>query len=92
MNNTNEKTGTLGEELYLVHLRRHQGEEPKPEDFDHEGGTPMKRDRGLSAGEELWQVYLKRSQGVQMDDIEDEALKEKVKPCPYNLRTRAQHK
>jgi hypothetical protein len=77
MSNTT-KAATVGEELYLVHLRRHEGEEPKAEDFDHTQ-TPTKRDRGLSAGEELWQIHLKRSRGEEVDEE-----KEGLSPSPSN--------
>jgi hypothetical protein len=88
------KTKTVGEELYLVHLRRHEGEEPRPEDFDFE--NPPKK-RSYSAGEELWNVHMKRVRGLEPDvDCEkpegtaahDEPPKEDTKPCRYNLRTR----
>lgn len=89
------KPETAGEELYLVHLRRHEGEEPREEDFDHEEGP---RKRGHSIGEELWEVHVKRSLGVKPDiDQEDDGSKKddapKVAPkgpneCRYNLRSR----
>lgn len=88
--NNSFKAETAGEELYLVHLRRREGEAPKAEDFDV-SGTPTKRDRGLSAGEELWQIHLKRSRGEDDDDDDDkeqQANQGEVKPCRYNLRTR----
>ena len=91
MNNMVTKAETVGEELYLVHLRRHEGEEPKVEDFDFTTTrTPhTTRDRSLSAGEELWRIHLKRSRGEEgEDDKDDDRRKEETKPCRYNLRTR----
>lgn len=84
---TEEKPETVGEELYLVHLRRHEGEDPRPEDFDLDS-SPKKR--SSSIGEELWNVHVKRSRGMEPDEEKDaqETLKEESKPCRYNLRTR----
>jgi hypothetical protein len=85
------KPKTVGEELYLVHLRRHEGDEPKVEDFDFTTTpNPTPRDRSLSAGEELWRIHLQRSQGVEGGEEKEEDLlrKEETKPCRYNLRTR----
>jgi hypothetical protein len=86
-----DKPVSAGEELFLVHLQRHSGVEPRAEDFDHE--TPHKPHH--TSGEELWEVHLKRSQGLEPDyDKEDVANKEAVqqeiqkKDCPYNLRSR----
>ena len=83
------KPQTIGEELYLVHLRRHAGEEPKEEDYDHE--HPRKRMHDI--GEELWEVHLKRSRGLEPDfDMEgektEEATQEQTKERFYNLRSR----
>jgi hypothetical protein len=88
------KPETVGEELYLVHLRRHEGEEPRVEDFDFENPP---RKRSYSTGEELWNVHVKRSRGLEPDidckkpegsSGHDELPKEDTKPCRYNLRTR----
>jgi len=78
----NMKPETIGEELYLVHLRRHEGNEPKAEDFDQyyspssssapTSPTTIKRHRGFSAGEELWQIHLKRSRGLEYDPDDEE--------------------
>lgn len=95
-NSSKAKAETVGEELYLVHLRRHEGEEPRPEDFDHSGDSTPTKKRSSSAGEELWNVHLKRSRGMEPDiDCErmeasaaGEVPKEALKPCRYNLRTR----
>mmetsp|Transcript_122603 Transcript_122603/g.342051 ORF Transcript_122603/g.342051 Transcript_122603/m.342051 type:complete len:118 (+) Transcript_122603:68-421(+) len=92
------KAETVGEELYLVHLRRHEGEEPRPEDFDFESPHHLlNKKRGYSsAGEELWNVHMKRSRGMEPDiDCDGEEKpggephpKEDIKHCRYNLRTR----
>jgi hypothetical protein len=90
-----DKAASIGEELYLVHLRRHKGEEPREEDYDHE--APRKRQHDI--GEELWEVHVKRSRGVEPDpdrEGEDEQKKpeEPTTPrkgsfaCRYNLRSR----
>lgn len=55
----NERKKTAGEELWLIHLKRHI---PSPEDYD----VP-KRKRTRSIGEELYQIHLKRSRGVSFD-------------------------
>ena len=52
----NKDKKTIGEELWLIHLKRHI---TTPEDYD----VP-KRKRTKSIGEELYQIHLKRSQGV----------------------------
>ena len=92
--NTCSKAETVGEELYLVHLRRHEGEEPRPEDFDFEN---LPKKRSSSVGEELWNVHMKRSKGIDPDpDCETpeqgiapdvKPSKEGAEPCRYNLRT-----
>ena len=56
---TNEDKKTVGEELWLIHLKRHT---PTLEDYD----VP-KRKRAKSIGQELYQIHLKRSQGVSFD-------------------------
>ena len=90
-----EKPQSIGEELFLVHLRRHEGLEPREEDFDHE--APRKPHHTL--GEELWDVHLKRSQGMAPDydreedynasnqaaHVQQQAPK---KECPYGLRSK----
>mmetsp|Transcript_16903 Transcript_16903/g.35008 ORF Transcript_16903/g.35008 Transcript_16903/m.35008 type:complete len:133 (+) Transcript_16903:206-604(+) len=55
---------TVGEELYLVHLRRLLHEEDDHDSF------PRKR-RSSSVGEELWEVHRRRSQGVEDDSDRD---------------------
>ena len=59
----NGKPLTVGEELFLVHLSRHEGGIPL-EDFDSD--NPRKRSRSI--GEELWEVHLKRMKDAEPDD------------------------
>lgn len=103
-NNSVNKAETVGEELYLVHLRRHEGEEVRPEDFDLLGNTTPNKKRSGSIGEELWHVHMKRSKGMEPDtdtdhdhNEEDESQETRIKdqqdstaqsPSRYNLRTR----
>lgn len=95
MNDTKANT-TVGEELFLVHLRRCDGKSQlEDRDLPPELTEGRKR-RADSIGEELWQVHLKRSRGVD-DDI-DVAGPEQVVPEDganhrkaqgrYNLRSR----
>jgi hypothetical protein len=90
-----DKPVSVGEELYLVHLRRHKGEEPREEDYDHE--APRKRQHDV--GEELWEVHVKRSRGIEPDpDLEREDKHKKSEEpttprkgsfeCRYHLRSR----
>lgn len=71
------KPSTLGEELFLIHLRRdsHMHDDPD-EDDDIERlqpGDPLmsckppQRKRAKSIGEELYEVHVKRSQGLPPD-------------------------
>ena len=60
---------TIGEELFLVHLSRHQGEQPSEEDFDYE--CPRKKQRSVSVGEELWNVHMCRNKGMEQDFDEE---------------------
>jgi hypothetical protein len=84
------KPATIGEELYLVHLQRHTGEEPREEDFDH----LSVRKREHDAGEELWEVHVKRSRGLNPDlDLDTDKREEAIgtsppKECRYNLRSK----
>mmetsp|Transcript_7163 Transcript_7163/g.11329 ORF Transcript_7163/g.11329 Transcript_7163/m.11329 type:complete len:124 (-) Transcript_7163:915-1286(-) len=63
---------TVGEELFLVHLKRCRDEE---EDHDHitlgRTATPRKR-TAFTVGEELWEIHVKRSRGMEEEE-EDEA-------------------
>lgn len=66
---------TVGEELYLVHLRRGQHHHEKEvegdkesdveSEDDHDYEPPRKRSRSI--GEELFSVHLKRSEGLEPD-------------------------
>jgi hypothetical protein len=88
--NVQEQKTTVGEELYLVHLRRSAGES--------RNGSPRKRSH--SVGEELWEVHIKRSRGSKLDldtentvsfKQEDDIKRDSpvdVKGCQYNLRKR----
>jgi hypothetical protein len=84
------KPETIGEELYLVHLQRREGEEPREEDFD----LSSDRKREHDAGEELWEVHLKRSRGLVPDlDLDTDKNEEAIetsppKECRYNLRSK----
>lgn len=53
-----ENKRTVGEELFLVHLKR---KAPKDEEEDYDEEPPIERKRKSSIGEELYQVHLKRS-------------------------------
>ena len=48
---------TIGEELYLIHLKRQREHE---EDYNI---VEIPRKRSRSIGEELYEIHLKRSQG-----------------------------
>lgn len=61
--NDNNRKRTVGEELYLVYLKRSQGQEEEEE----EEVEPIRRRRKISIGEELYSVHLKRSQGLPLD-------------------------
>uniref|UniRef100_A0A6V2F2W4 Uncharacterized protein n=1 Tax=Ditylum brightwellii TaxID=49249 RepID=A0A6V2F2W4_9STRA len=55
---------SAGEELFLVHLHRQEGQESDP-DAEDDHDYPEKRLRSCSVGEELYQIHLKRSQGLE---------------------------
>jgi len=59
--NSDNRKSTVGEELYLVYLKRSQGQE------DEEQVEPIRRRRKISIGEELYSVHLRRSQGLALD-------------------------
>lgn len=69
--NISAKSTTVGEELFLVHLRRCEGQaqwedrDLPPELLQEEG----RKRRADSIGEELWQVHLKRSRGCDDSDV-----------------------
>eukprot|EP01083_Nonionella_stella_P017809 49892_1 len=58
--NKENKRKTIGEELWLVHLKRYQA---SPEDFDI---VSPRRKRSKSIGEELYEVHLKRCHGLDL--------------------------
>ena len=62
INNDNKNKITVGEELYLIYLKRRIAEE---EEDDHEKAPARKRTRSI--GDELYSVHLKRSQGMHLD-------------------------
>lgn len=84
---------TMGEELYLVHLKRVHDEPPSADDYDYAPPSPTSRKRSCSAGEELWNVHLKRSRGMEPDlDLDPEekpAVVHEVRVSRYNLRQRS---
>ena len=59
----------MGEELYLVHLRRKDSPHHvhDPEDSEDDQDYPHARKRSRSVGEELYQVHLKRSEGLELE-------------------------
>jgi hypothetical protein len=67
---SNKNKPTVGEELFLVHLRRCRQEE---EDHDHLEASARKRSPS-TVGEELWEVHLKRSRGLGEHREEEETL------------------
>ncbi|KAL3815714.1 hypothetical protein ACHAXA_004894 [Cyclostephanos tholiformis] len=92
---------SLGEELFLIHLRRTTAPDPHPEDAedDHDYDKPRKPKKTI--GEELFEVHLKRSKGLKPDyDFNPDAKISHAKPAAdeaesksesnarYNLRTR----
>lgn len=99
---TKKDRPTVGEELFLVHLRRCRDEE---DDHDHEEG-PRKRSAS-TIGEELWEIHLKRSRGMEgsLDRDEDDVAsgssgnkkaisspsKGETKCTRYNLRNKDNH-
>mmetsp|Transcript_16874 Transcript_16874/g.41097 ORF Transcript_16874/g.41097 Transcript_16874/m.41097 type:complete len:98 (+) Transcript_16874:248-541(+) len=96
------KSTTIGEELFLVHLRRNERSQETAGEEEH-GDTPAElkegRKRASSIGEELWQVHLKRSRGDEDHDvasahIPDENHKDTNNTTVgrYNLRSRTPKK
>lgn len=92
---------SLGEELFLIHLRRTTAPDPHPEDAedDHDYDKPRKTKKTI--GEELFEVHLKRSKGVEPDydanpdakisdakPAADEAESKSERNARYNLRSR----
>lgn len=67
------KKGTLGEELFMVHLSRMS--DKTEDDFDSEfkqTHTPQ-----TTLGESLWQVHLKRSAGLEDEPETEDNVKTK---------------
>ena len=64
---TSPSKQTVGEELFLIHLRRtnspHHDHAEDEDDHDYE--IPRKRSRSI--GEELFLTHLKRSEGLEPD-------------------------
>lgn len=70
------KTATVGEELFLVHLRRAEGQAAAEDEHSSSSDTPPpleleegRKRRASSIGDELWQVHLKRSRGEEDHDL-----------------------
>ena len=72
---------TIGEELFLVYLKRRLPEEEE-EDLDVE---PHRRVRSRSIGQELYDVHLKRSEGMGEDYSNDF-------PIPTSPKSHVEHK
>jgi hypothetical protein len=95
---------TVGEELFLVHLKRCREEELEQQDHDILGPSPPRKRSNSKVGEELWEIHLKRSQGRVMEEdlgqdegIDDTSLEKKEVSAPlyeakictrYNLRSK----
>ena len=90
---------SLGEELFLVHLKRTTAPDQHPEDAedDHDYDKPRKPKKSI--GEELFEVHLQRSKGLEPDyDVDaknsdakppaDKAESKSESNARYNLRTR----
>lgn len=74
---------SIGEELFLVHLKRKSPEDDE-EDHDEEE-KHVRRRVGKSIGEELYQIHLKRSrQGCDKDFMiqnPQESINQSIKEC-----------
>mmetsp|Transcript_12342 Transcript_12342/g.17753 ORF Transcript_12342/g.17753 Transcript_12342/m.17753 type:complete len:126 (+) Transcript_12342:114-491(+) len=62
---------TLGEELFLVHLRRQRNIDSDDDERNEEEKAP-ERKRSKSIGEELFGVHLTRSKGLLPQDTREE--------------------
>ena len=71
------KKKTIGEELWLIHLKRYH---PTPEDLDTP--PPKSRTRSKSIGEELYEVHLKRCKGLCFDTDTDKSDEGKFDDVP----------
>jgi len=70
------KPATLGEELFLIHLKRDahmHGDPESDDDFDSSPVVP-RRKRAKSIGEELYEIHVRRSKGLTLDEdmVEEE--------------------
>ena len=81
MNTNNDHKMTIGEELFLIYLKRRLPEEEE-EDHDVE---PERRVRSRSIGQELYEVHLKRSQGMEQDFDQEVSV-------PSSPKDHAEHK
>jgi len=81
MNTNNDHKMTIGEELFLIYLKRRLPEEEE-EDHDVE---PERRVRSRSIGQELYEVHLKRSQGIELDFDQEVTV-------PSSPKDHAEHK
>mmetsp|Transcript_33592 Transcript_33592/g.49364 ORF Transcript_33592/g.49364 Transcript_33592/m.49364 type:complete len:118 (-) Transcript_33592:252-605(-) len=90
VNSTTKKTCSIGEELFLVHLRRasHMHDDSDDDD-DIERIFPERhhrKKRSKSIGEELFEVHLKRSVGCEPDiDCEKNHTKKEVEHNESNV-------
>jgi len=57
------KKKTIGEELFLIHLKQESSKEENEKSLDE--ALPRKRSRSI--GDELYEIHLKRSQGLPPD-------------------------
>jgi hypothetical protein len=60
MSSPGTRKRSIGEELFLVHLRRQLS--------DDDGHTILLKNRIRSVGEELYEIHLKRARGMEPDD------------------------
>lgn len=72
---------TVGEELFLVHLKRCREEELEKQDREVFGTSPPRKRSNSTVGEELWEIHRRRSQGMPDDldrDVDDHDPAENV--------------
>ncbi|KAL3916692.1 MAG: hypothetical protein SGILL_005061 [Bacillariaceae sp.] len=62
---------TVGEELFLVHLKRCREEELEQQQRDCGIIPPARKRSNSTVGEELWEIHLRRSQGLNEEDDRD---------------------
>jgi hypothetical protein len=69
---------TVGEELFLVHLKRLHREEAAcgdvdvEDDHDHPQTTSQRKRSASTVGEELWQIHCKRSHCMSEEQVDEE--------------------